>query len=46
MTMQEGVNIFEPIPEFCFSAIASAATPIGSAGRAPDETNKRTTELG
>jgi hypothetical protein len=32
---QEG-NIFESIPEF-FSTIASGATPIGSAGRAPDE---------
>jgi 5,10-methylenetetrahydrofolate reductase len=28
--------IFESIPEF-FSTIASGATPIGSAGRAPDE---------
>jgi hypothetical protein len=48
MTMreQQGVNIFEPIPEFFFSAIASGATPIGSAGRALDENNTRTTELG
>jgi hypothetical protein len=39
MTIQErqGVNIFESIPKF-FSAIGSGATPIGSAGRAPDET--------
>jgi hypothetical protein len=38
MTIQErqGVNIIESIPEF-FLTIASGATPMGSAGRAPDE---------
>jgi hypothetical protein len=38
MTLRErqGVNIFESIPDF-FSAIASGATPIGSADHAPDE---------
>jgi hypothetical protein len=34
---KQGVNIFESIPNF-FSTIASGATPIGSAGRAPNET--------
>jgi hypothetical protein len=30
-------NLFEPIFENTFLTIASGATPIGSAGRAPDE---------
>jgi hypothetical protein len=30
-------NIFEPILKIIFSTIASGATPIGSAGRAPDD---------
>jgi hypothetical protein len=33
---RQGVNIFESIPDFFFT-IASGATPIGSAGCAPDE---------
>jgi hypothetical protein len=33
----QGTNIFESIPKKVFSTIASGATPIGSAGRAPDE---------
>jgi ABC-type taurine transport system substrate-binding protein len=33
---RQGVNIFESIPDF-FSTIASGATPIGSAGSAPDK---------
>jgi hypothetical protein len=36
MRGKQEVTIFESIPEF-FSTIASGATPIGSAGRAPDE---------
>jgi hypothetical protein len=30
-------NVLEPILEISFSTIASGATPIGSAGRAPDD---------
>jgi hypothetical protein len=30
-------NFFEPILEISFLTIASGATPIGSAGRAPDD---------
>jgi hypothetical protein len=30
-------NVFEPILEISFSTIASGATPIGSAGCAPDD---------
>jgi hypothetical protein len=39
MTMREkqGANILESIPEQSFSTIASGATPIGSAGRAPNK---------
>jgi hypothetical protein len=33
---RQGVNIVESIPDF-FSTIASGATPIGSAGHAPNE---------
>jgi hypothetical protein len=36
MQERQGVNIFESILEI-FSTIASGATSIGSAGRAPDE---------
>jgi hypothetical protein len=35
MSILGSVHIFEPIPKF-FLAIASGATPIGSAERAPD----------
>jgi hypothetical protein len=42
----EGAIIFESIPEKVFLTIPSGATPIGSVGHAPDETNTRTTELG
>jgi hypothetical protein len=33
-------NLFEPILKNTFLTIASGATPIGSAGRAPDEIPK------
>jgi hypothetical protein len=33
---RQGVNIVESIPDF-FLTIASGATPVGSAGHAPDE---------
>jgi hypothetical protein len=44
--MNKEQNIFEPIPEQKNLAIASGATPIRSAGRAPGEINTRMTELG
>jgi hypothetical protein len=44
--MNKEQNIFEPIPKQKKSAIASAATPIGSASRAHDELNTGTMELG
>jgi hypothetical protein len=34
-------KLLEPILENIFSTIASGATPIGSAGRAPDEILKK-----